>query len=425
MRKIGAVCAVAIAALFAAAAGADSPSGRRFEWTTASPEAKKMLSELQLRIENFQFGPENVVLAKKIVAADPAFAMGQYYLSAVTANPDEAVKEYEKARELAKKASDGERRFIEAMYHARVNQGLEFAKSIPPLEALAPDYPGERLIQVILGQLYAGDNQAEKARLAFARAQAIGPKTARVEAFLAGDDLLKGHYGKARATYQSVEKSLPKGAVPFAIRFGVTFSHLYEGNVDAALESLRTYLAEYKAGGLDQQFPEVFIWNAMARINLENGRLEDAMKAYEKGYESVPGSTLPADQKQTWLGRLRHGKARVLARMGKHEEAWAEAEAVRRMIEEGGEPAKQYWPAYHYLAGYVKLAAGDYAKAVEHLKQSDQNNPFDTLLLARAYEKLGQKEEAKKTYQKVVESQWPGIERPLAYPEAKRKVQSL
>jgi predicted Zn-dependent protease len=68
------------------------------------------------------------------------------------------------------------------MYHARVNQGLEFAKSIPPLEALAPDYPGERLIQVILGQLYAGDNQAEKARLAFARAQAIGPKTARVEA---------------------------------------------------------------------------------------------------------------------------------------------------------------------------------------------------------------------------------------------------
>jgi tetratricopeptide (TPR) repeat protein len=351
--------------------------------------------------------------------------MGQYYLSAVTANPDEAFKEYEKARELAKKASDGERRFIEAMYHARVNQGLEFAKSIPPLEALAPDYPGERLIQVILGQLYAGDNQAEKARLAFARAQAIGPKSARVEAFLAGDDLLKGHYGKARATYQSVEKSLPKGAVPFTIRFGVTFSHLYEGNVDAALESLRTSLAEYKAGGLDQQFPEVFIWNAMARINLENGRLDEAMKAYEKGYESVPGSALPADQKQIWLGRLRHGKARVLARMGKHEEAWAEAEAVRRMIEEGGEPAKQYWPAYHYLAGYVKLAAGDYARAVEHLKQSDQNNPFDILLLARAYEKLGQKVEAKKTYQKVVESQWPGIERPLAYPEAKKKVQSL
>jgi tetratricopeptide (TPR) repeat protein len=163
----------------------------------------------------------------------------------------------------------------------------------------------------------------------------------------------------------------------------------------------------------------------MARINLENGRLEEAMKAYEKGYESVPRSNLPEDQKQVWLGRLRHGKARTLAKMGKQQEAWAEAEAVRKMIEEGGEPAKQYWPAYHYLAGYVKLESGDYAAAVEHLKQADANNPFDTLLLARALEKLGQKEEAKKAYQRVVDSEWPGIERPLAYPEAKRKVQSL
>jgi tetratricopeptide (TPR) repeat protein len=424
MRMIRVVCAVAVAAMFAAAAQAD-PSGKRFEWTTSSAEAKTMLKELQLRVENFQQGPQNLELAKKIVAADPNFAMGQYYLSVFTPNPDEAFKEYEKARELAKKASDGERRFIEGMYHARANQGLEFAKAIEPLEAVAKDYPGERLVHAILGQLYAGDNQADKARAAFEKAQAIGPRTARMEAFLAGNDLLKGQYSKARSTYEAVEKNLPKGSVPFAIRFGVTFSHLYEGNVDAALESLRTYLAEYKAGGLDQQFPEVFIWNAMARINLENGRLDEAMKNYEKGYESVPGSNLPEDQKQTWFGRLRHGKARVLAKMGKHKEAWAEAEAVKQMIEQGGDAAKQYWPAYHYLAGYVKLEAGEYAAAVEHLKQADQKNPFDVLLLARALEKAGQKDEAKRAYQKVVDSQWPGIERPLAYSEAKKKAQTL
>jgi len=421
MRQMRAL--VMVGATLAASAVAES-AGSRFEWTTKSPEARKLLTELQLRIENFQFGPANFELAKKIVAADPSFAMGQYYLSVVTP-PADAEKEYQKARELAKSASDGERRFIEGMIHVRVNQGVDFKKSIEPLEALAKDYPGERLIQVILGQLYNGDAQASKARVAFERAQAIGPKTARVDAFLAGDDLLKGQYGKARATYLAVEKRLPKGSVPFAIRFGVTFSHLYEGHVDEALESLRTYLGEYKAVGLDQQFPEVFVWNAMARINLENGRLEEAMKAYEKGYESVPGSNLPEDQKQTWLGRLRHGKARVLARMGKHEEAWAEVEAIKKMIEDGGEPAKQYWPAYHYVAGYAKLEAGDHAKAVEHLKQADTNDPFQTLLLARAHAKLGQKDEARKAYQKILDSQWVGIERPLAYPEAKRKIQAL
>ena len=39
---------------------------------------------------------------------------------------------------------------------------------------------------------------------------------------------------------------------------------------------------------------------------------------------ACPAATLPEDQKQTWLGRLHHGKARTLARMGKHAEAWAE-----------------------------------------------------------------------------------------------------
>ena len=78
MRKIRIVCAVMAAAIASAAAYAEGTSGRRFEWTTKSPEAKQLLKELQLRIENFQVGPENLELAKKIVAADPNFAMGQY-----------------------------------------------------------------------------------------------------------------------------------------------------------------------------------------------------------------------------------------------------------------------------------------------------------------------------------------------------------
>ena len=426
MKKTRAV-ALAAAAMFAAAsalAAPAGPAGRRFEYKSKSEEARKLLFELQGRIENFQFGPANVEIAKKIVALDPAFAMGQYYLSAVTPGPD-AEKEYLKARALAKKAPEGDRRFIDAVYHARVNQGVDFRKAIGPVEEVAKDFPGERFVHIILGQLLNGDGQGEKARAAFEKARAIGPRSARVESFLAGNDLLKEQYGKARATYLEVEKSLPKGAVPFAIRFGVTFSHLYEGNVDAALDSLRTYLEEYRASGLDRQFPEVFVWNAMARINLENGRLDEAMKAYEKGYESIPGSTLDEIQKKTWLGRLHHGKARTLARMGKHEQAWAEVETIKKMIEDGGEEAKQYWPAYHYVAGYAKLEAGDFSKAAEHLEQTDKNDPFQTLLLGRAYEKLGQTGKAKETYRRVLESQAAGIERPLAYPEAKRKVQAL
>ncbi len=413
-RAIGFAAALACAGL----AHADA---RRFDWKTTA-EGRKLLVELQSNIENFQFGPQNLEIAKKLVAVDPKFAMGTYYLAVVTPDQTEANAIYEKARALAKNGPDGERRFIEAMQYTRTNNAQDFKKSIPPLEALAKDYPGERLVWMVLGQLYNGAAQADKALVAFEKAQAIGPKSARAESFLANADLLKGRYAQARATYESIEERLPKGSAPFAIRFGITFSHLYEGHTEEALASLRTYLDEYKAGKLDQAFPEVFIWNAMARINLESGRLEEAMADYKKGFESVPGSNLPEDQKKIWQGRLHHGTARTLAKMGKIPEAWAEAETVKKMIDEGGEEGKQFLPAYHYVAGYVKLEAGEYQAAAEHLEQADPQNPFHTLLLARAYEKLGKKDEAKKAYERIVASQWQGIELPLAYPEAKRKL---
>jgi tetratricopeptide (TPR) repeat protein len=413
---------VVVAAVFVAAGSVLAAAGSgKFEWTTKSAEAKRLLAELQGRIENFQFGTETGALAQKLVAADPEFAMGVYYLSAVTP-PAENQKHLDRAVELSKKASEGERRFIEAMVIARANQGAKPQDAILPLEKLGADYPNERLVQVILGQVYQGSNEAEKARAAFEKADRIGPPSARVRSFLANDDLIQGDYARARQVFLDVEKGLPKGAAPFALRYGLTFAYLYEGKVDAALHSLETYLAEYKDSGAAQGFPEVFIWNSIARINLENGRLDEAMKAYESGYVSVPGSGLPEDQKQIWLGRLRHGRCRVLAKMGKREEAWGEAEKVKKMIDDGGEPGKQFLPAYHYLAGYLKLEAGDAQAAIEELKQADPQNPFHTLLLARAYENAGDKGSARKAYQAVLDSRQNGLERALAYPEAKRKL---
>jgi tetratricopeptide (TPR) repeat protein len=346
-------------------------------------------------------------------------------VSAVQPPPDNQAH-LDKAVELSKKASEGERRFIEAMVKVRANQGQNPQDGLPALEKLGEEYPGERLIFVLLGQIYAGTNQPEKARAAFEKTQAIGPKSNRVAAFLANDDLLQGDFKKARLGFEAVEKQLPRGAAPFVVRYGLAFAHLYEGNPDAAIRALETYLVEYKDAGLAQGFPEVFIWNSIARINLEHGRTDAAMKAYENGYASVPGSTLPEDQKQVWLGRLSHGKARTMAKMGRHEQAWAEADKVKAMIEKGGEPAKQYWPAYHYLAGYLLLEKGEAAPAVEHLKQANAaNDPFHALLLARAYEKAGDKQSARQTYELVVGSKNNGLERALAYPEAKQRLRAL
>jgi tetratricopeptide (TPR) repeat protein len=412
---------LALAAVLGAAAAGDADTLKRFEWTTPSAAAKQKLLEVQQRIESFQFGTDTVEAARAVVAADPDFAMGEYYLSAVAPAPENQAH-LDKAVLLSKKASDGERRFIEAMVKARANQGQSFRDAIAPLEALAVDYPDERLVQVILGQLYQAANDVEKARAAYRRADAIGPKSLRVRAFLANEELLDGRYDDARRTFLDVSASLPKGAAPFAVRYGLAFADLYQGHPDDAIASLEKYAVEYRDSGAAQGFPEVFIWNSIARIELENGRLDAAMKAYEKGYASVPGSGLPDDQKEVWLGRLHHGRCRTLARMGRHDEAWKEALTIKKMIDDGGEAGKQYLPAWHYLAGYLDLEKGDAKAAVEELKQADATNPFHLLLLARAYEKTGQKDEARTTYRAIVDSRQNGLERALAYPEAKRKL---
>jgi len=211
-KRVLAIGLAALAAVAASAGSAAAKAGARFEWTTRSAEAKQRLAELQQRIENFQFGSANVELAQKLVAADPQFAMGVYYLSAVTPLPENQ-KHLERAVELSKRASDGERRFIEAMNVARANQGAQVKDAIPLLEKLGADYPRERPVQVILGQVYQGHNAPERARLAFERANEIGPASARVNAFLANDDLLKGQYEKALQYLKKASELMPDDPV--------------------------------------------------------------------------------------------------------------------------------------------------------------------------------------------------------------------
>jgi len=411
----------ALGMFLASSAIAESKDAGKFEWTTDSKSAKKLISEIQARVENFQLGGGTLEVARELVAADPDFAMGVYYLSAVAPSP-EREESLAKAAKLAANASEGERRFIEAMVKVRANGGASFQDGIPLLESLGEDYPQERLVPMLLGQIYQGLGNSDKARASFGRALQIGPPSNRARSFLANDDLLHGKYASARGTFEEVAEDLPEDAAAAAIRYGIAFSHLYEGNDTDAIEALSTFVAEYKDSGAAAGFPEVFIWNSIARIHLENGRPEKALKAYKKGYESVPDSSLPEDQKTIWYGRSKHGTSRALAKLGKFDDAWTYAGELHEMIESGGENGAQFMPAYHYLAGYLKLEEGDAEKAAEHLKQANPNDPFHTLLLARALSKLGDEKGAKEAYQTIVDSNNNGLERALAFPEAKKHV---
>ena len=415
---------LAAAVLLIVAAGiyaAPKANGKKIEFTTESKEAKDYVAQIVNRIETFQFGPDLNALAKKSIAADPKFAFG-YYLVATTAQTPEEVKEYnEKATEMAKSASEGERRYIEAVLLTRANKTNE---ALPLFQDLAKQYPEDRMVQMLLGQVCSNLGKLDESNAAFEKAIKLDGSTPRVYTFIGNNELLKGNYAKARELFNTSLAKQVKGSAPFGPNYGLAYSYIYQNDIRSAVKVLEAYAADYDTSTQQQNFPAVFIWNSIARLHLEYGKAEDAMKAYQKGYSTIPGSKLDETQKKIWLGRLHHGTARTLAKMGKKDEAWKEADLIKKMIEEGGKDGEQFWPAYHYLTGYLKLEAGDYAKAVDELKQTDLTDPFHKLLLARAYEKSGDSANAQKMYKEITEFNQLTLERALAYPEAKKKIKA-
>jgi len=399
----------------------ETNSKRKIEFSTDSKEAKDYVAQIVNRIETFQFGPDLNALAKKSVDADPNFAFGYYLLGTTAATPEDVKKYSDKAAELAKTASDGERRYIEAVLLTRAQKPAE---ALTMFLDLAKQYPDDRMVQMLLGQVYTNLGKLDEAKASFETALKLDGSTPRVYTFLGNTQLLKGNYARARELFGVSLAKQVKGSAPFGPNYGLAFAYIYQGDIKSAVKTLEAYAADYQTSTQQQNFPAVFIWNSIARLHLEYGKAEDAMKAYQKGYDTIPGSNLDEMQKKIWLGRLHHGTARTLAKMGKREEAWKEADLIKKMIEDGGKDGEQFWPAYHYLAGYLKLEAGDYAKAVEELKQTDLSDPFHKLLLARAYEKSGDGVSAQKMYKEITEFNQLTLERALAYPEAKKKLKA-
>ena len=400
---------------------APKANGKKIEFTTQSKEAKDYVAQIVNRIETFQFGPDMNALAKKSIEADPKFAFGYYLVATTSATPEEAKPFNEKATELAKSASEGERRYIEAVLLTRAQKTNE---ALPIFLDLAKQYPEDRMVQMLLGQVYTALNKTDESNAAFERAIKLDGSTPRVYTFIGNNELLRGNYAKARELFTTALAKQVKGSAPFGPNYGLAYAYIYQNDIKSAVKTLEAYAADYDTSTQQQNFPAVFIWNSIARLHLEYGKAEDAMKAYDKGYSTIPGSNLDETQKKIWLGRLHHGKARTLAKMGKKEEAWKEAELIKKMIEDGGKDGEQFWPAYHYLTGYLKLEAGDYAKAVEELKQTDLTDPFHKLLLARAYEKTGDPANAQKLYKEITEFNQLTLERALSYTEAKKKLKA-
>ncbi len=397
-----------------------SLSAQKLPLTTSSDAARSAFVKALELIEHEQNDKAQSKLDEAL-SADPDFAMALAVKATLSGRS---------GNELLKKAENlaagAEKEFIAALSLAAERKTAE---AIEQLAALSKRFPEDTLILMQLGRIQLQSGAYGDAAATFAAANKLtgGTPLGKSQYWLSkgNESLFNDKYAEARSYYQKIVDAGDRDATPFIPFFGQVYAHVYESNPEKAIAVIDEYMARYNRNGAAQGYPPAWIWNMRARINLEFGNAEEALRNYETGYKSVPPSQLDSLQKQIWLGRKQHGIARSLAKMGQIDRAWEIAEQMKAQLEAADEQGKRFMPAYHYLAGYIKLEAGDLDAAIAHLEQANKRDAFIKLLLARAYDRKGEKDKALTMYKEILQVRANNVVRALAYPEAQKMVAKL
>jgi tetratricopeptide (TPR) repeat protein len=144
------------------------------------------------------------------------------------------------------------------------------------------------------------------------------------------------------------------------------------------------------------------VLNEAARVCIEAGAFDVAEKLYLRGQEAgLKEPNISPARVALWKFRTEHALARLAARRNQPEIAKQHVAAARALLDGNAEMAKDQEIFFPYLTGYVALYGGDAKTALAELQKARQDDPFIQALMAQAYDKLGDREQAKAFYQKA------------------------
>jgi tetratricopeptide (TPR) repeat protein len=234
---------------------------------------------------------------------------------------------------------------------------------------------------------------------------------------------LQGKYDEARKHFaNAIELAKPEQKVG-ALK-SMAMSYAFQKNCkDATRYEQQAFDSQMKQSPPD--YPAAAeTANELARLCIESGDLNAAEKWYKTGHETAFKKTDLSDaDKDLWNFRWEHAAARLAARRGNKAEAQKHVAAAKAILDKGVIDKAQL-AFFPYLAGYVAFYGGDYKTAIDELQKANQRDPFILVLLAQAYEKSGQKEQATELYKKVLTMNIHNPTGAFSRPLAKEKVGS-
>ncbi len=289
-----------------------------------------------------------------------------------------------------------------------------FAQAPPAATSAVPVNP-----QIKQAQQLNSEGKQDEALAVLMPMLAADPKSyeANLNAGIVLD--LNGDYDKARKyLLQAVEFAPPDRRVQALRTTAVSYAFTCDLPQVQRFEQLA-----FDAQMQTQKFSDAAgTANELARVELECGNVADAANWYKMGYDTALRTPNLSDaDRDLWDFRWENAQARIAARDGKAQQADARVAAAKTILDKGKIPDQQRF--YPYLTGYVAFYQNNYKAAIDDLQKADQKDPFILALLAQAYAKNGNQDEAMKLYRQVltINSHSPtnAFARPLATKELK------
>jgi len=441
--------------------------------TTKSAQARRLVEEaMTLDLDQVEQA-KAIEILRQAVKLDSNFAMAHEFLTQISLDPAEQIKEQQQAFATRSHASAGEQLAIEwyqdAMDHklisaiVKMNDLLrryphdkwvvwmttwwlttetQYEKSIEVYERSGiTDSPG---LMNNMGYSYAYQRQFDKAFALMDKYVAALPQDANPQDSYAEILRMAGHFDQAIEHYRAALAINPEF---YSSQFGVADTYSLMGDQVRARK-------EYEAGFRKFSLPELHTiqWQTReATTYVREGDYQGADRAFQAIAESAHQKHMSQVEADTYRQMAMYQqnskqamrllkKADVALRKGENVMLAAKrqesAQILRARVEAGLKTGdkklvqssledlakmsqrssdKLIETAYHGAAGAVAFSDANYAEAISHLGD-DINNPLSLELLSASYQKTGDNAEAQSTSETLANLNDPTLEQALVVP---------
>lgn len=285
--------------------------------------------------------------------------------------------------------------------------------------------PNSSRAQIDLGDCYRAQNNLEKALSHYMKAAELDP-TDEVAYSKAGHaNTFMGNYEAARANFRKSGELSEYGLGGANFE---AYTYLYDGDHEKALAFLEAEAASIddmdipesvkNRGKMNCTFDCAMI--AMHHNNAEHlSELVAKMKPMSQQVSEEVGSEITTAYQNA---NMHYWTAMASAVAGNYEEAAAEAEKIKVVMESVTDPNKLR--AYHRVHAYVNLKTGNAEKVLEHASKLNPDNVYVKYWMAKAHQMAGNNEKAMELYKDILNNNFNSVGYALILNETKEMMAS-